>query len=142
MINIDKFKVGDLIVGKINKEVKRIKYITPNYIVVENCKNGNPSFIIKNWLELYSKYEKHKWTDWKKSFIYFTDPFDPFARSIKIAYEFRDNGKRVQVRSGALSATASCNEEEDIFNLGVGVSIAIKRLIIKWLSYRLEAELH
>lgn len=142
MINIDKLKVGDLIVGKINKEVKRIKYITPNYIVAESI-NGNPSIVIKDCLEFYSKYEKHKWTKWEQNVACFTDPFDQSPSNIILAFSYRHNGKRVQVRSGALSAVASCNEEEgDKFDLNIGISIALKRLVIKWLSHRLEAGLH
>ena len=74
--------------------------------------------------------------------LYFNDPFDQCGDCItRIKCEVRSNGKRIQVRSGALSAMASCNEDcGDKFDFDKGIELAGKRLILKWLSNRLEAK--
>lgn len=139
MIDIKKLKVDDVLINKINKDKKRVKYIASNYIIVEDYKNGNPAIIIKDCFTLYTKCKKYIWTDWEEYMVYFNDPFD--NRVIRIKCEVRSNGKRVQVRSGCLSAIASCNEDYgDKFDFDKGVELAGKRLILKWLSNRLEAK--
>lgn len=141
MVDIKKLKVGDILVNKVNDE-KCVKYITPNYIIVEDCKSGNPAIIIKYCYGLYTKRKKYIWTDWEECMLYFNDPFDRCGDCIaRIKCEVRSNGKRIQIRSGALSAMASCNEDcGDKFDFDKGVELAGKRLILKWLSNRLEAE--
>lgn len=142
MVDIKKLKIDDVLINKINKNKKRVKYIASNYIIVENCKNEKPAIIIKDCLTLYTKCKKYIWTDWEECMLYFNDPFDRYCnRVIRIKCKVRSNGKRVQVRSGALSAMASCNEDcGDKFNFDKGAELAGKRLILKWLSNRLEAE--
>lgn len=142
MVDIKKLKIDDVLINKINKNKKRVKYIASNYIIVENCKNEKPEIIIKDCLTLYTKCKKYIWTDWEECMLYFNDPFDRYCnRVIRIKCKVRSNGKRVQVRSGALSAMASCNEDcGDKFNFDKGAELAGKRLILKWLSNRLEAE--
>lgn len=142
MVDIKKLKVGDILVNKVNKDKKRVMYIASNYIIVEDYKNGKPAIIIKDCLTLYTKCKKYIWTDWEECMLYFNDPFDRCGDCItRIKCEVRSNGKRIQVRSGALSAMASCNEDcGDKFNFDKGVELAGKRLILKWLSNRLEAE--
>ena len=142
MIDIKKLKVDDVLINKASKDKKCVKYIASNYIIVEDCKNGKPAIIIKGCYGLYTKQKKYIWTDWEEYMLYFNDPFDRYCnRVIRIKCEARSNGKRVQVRSGALSAMASCNEDcGDKFNFDKGVELAGKRLILKWLSNRLEAE--
>lgn len=142
MIDIKKLKIDDVLINKFNKDKKRVKYIASNYIIVEDCKNGKPAIIIKGCYGLYTKQKKYIWTDWEECMLYFNDPFDRCGDCItRIKCGVRSNGKRVQVRSGALSAMASCNEDcGDKFNFDKGVEIAGKRLILKWLSNRLEAE--
>ena len=142
MVDIKKLKIDDVLINKINKDKKRVKYIASNYIIVEDCKNGNPAIMLKECFTLYTKQKKYIWTDWEECIFYFNDPFDRFCdRAIRIKCEVRSNGKRIQVRSGALSAMASCNENcGDKFDFDKGVEIAGKRLILKWLSNRLEAE--
>ena len=142
MIDIKKLKVDDVLINKVSKDKKCVKYITPNYIIAEDCKNGKPVIIIKYCYGLYTKRNKYIWTDWEECMLYFNDPFDRYDDCImKIKCEVRSNGKRVQVRSGALSAIASCNEEcGDEFDFDKGLELAGKRLILKWLSHRLEAE--
>lgn len=140
MIDIKKLKVDDVLIKKINGDKKRVKYIASNYIIVEDCKNGNPAIIIKDCFTLYTKCKKYIWTDWEEHILYFNDPFC-CSHVIRIKCGVRSNGKRIQVRSGALSAMASCNEDYgDKFDFDKGVELAGKRLILKWLSYTLEAQ--
>ena len=146
MVDVKRLEINDVIIDKVNKIRKRVKYIASNYIIAEDCKNGHPSIIVKDRLELlYTKRKKYVWTDWKKADIYFNDPFnkdDIFELEIHIECEVRSNGKRVQVRSGALSAMASCNEDcGDKFDFDKGMNIAARRFVLKWLSNRLEAQL-
>lgn len=142
MVDINKLKVGDVLVNKASKDKKYVKYIASNYIIVEDCKNGKPAIIIKGCYGLYTKQKKYIWTDWEECMLYFNDPFDRCGDCVtRIKCRVRSNGKRIQVRSGALSAMASCNEDcGDKFNFDKGVELAGKRLILKWLSNRLEAE--
>ena len=142
MIDIKKLKIDDVLVNKASKDKKYVKYIASNYIIVEDCKNGKPAIIIKGCYGLYTKQKKYIWTDWEECMLYFNDPFDRCGDCVtRIKCRVRSNGKRIQVRSGALSAMASCNEDcGDKFNFDKGVELAGKRLILKWLSNRLEAE--
>ncbi len=142
MVDINKLKIDDVLINKFYKDKKRVKYIASNYIIVEDCKNGNPAIIIKDCFTLYTKCKKYIWTDWEECMLYFNDPFDRCGDcTTRIKCEVRSNGKRIQVRSGALSAMASCNEDcGDKFDFDKGVELAGKRLILKWLSSRLEAK--
>ncbi len=91
---------------------------------------------------IYDKYiakKKLKWSDWKVRYFYYTDPF--YGEKRKLKFEYRCNGKRVQVRSGALSAMASCNDEAgDKFDFKFGLGLAMKRLIIKKIASEVESK--
>ena len=83
--------------------------------------------------------KKPKWSVWKIAYYYYVDPFSKSKKDLK--FEYRHNGKRVQVRSGALSAMASCNEEEgDKFDLGFGLRLAAKRLVVKKIASEVESK--
>lgn len=80
-----------------------------------------------------------KWSVWKIAYYYYVDPFSKSKKYLK--FEYRHNGKRVQVRSGALSAMASCNEEEgDKFDLQFGLNLAAKRLVVKKIASEVESK--
>ena len=82
---------------------------------------------------------KPKWSVWEIAYYYYVDPFSKSKKDLK--FEYRHNGKRVQVRSGALSAMASCNEEEgDKFDLEFGLRLAAKRLIVKKIASEVESK--
>lgn len=83
--------------------------------------------------------KKPKWSVWKIAYYYYVDPFSKSKKDLK--FEYRHNGKRVQVRSGALSAMASCNEEEgDKFDLQFGLNLAAKRLVVKKIASEVESK--
>lgn len=80
-----------------------------------------------------------KWSVWKVAYYHYVDPFSKSKKDLK--FEYRHNGKRVQVRSGALSAMASCNEEEgDKFDLEFGLRLAAKRLVVKKIASEVESK--
>lgn len=83
--------------------------------------------------------KKPKWSDWKVRYFYYTDPF--YGEKRRLKFEYRCNGKRVQVRSGVLSAMASCNDEAgDKFDFKFGLGLAMKRLIIKKIASEVESK--
>lgn len=83
--------------------------------------------------------KKPKWSVWKIAYYHYVDPFSKSKKDLK--FEYRHNGKRVQVRSGALSAMASCNEEEgDKFDLKFGLRLAAKRLVVKKIASEVESK--
>lgn len=55
-----------------------------------------------------------------------------------IKYQYRNNGKRIQVRSGALKAGSSCYDEDE-FSLSSGLELAEKRLIVKYLDNQVKS---
>lgn len=59
---------------------------------------------------------------------------------VGLNYEIRNNGKRVQVRSGSTKAFASCDETKgDKFDYKFGKNLALNRLIIKRIAEGLES---
>ena len=87
------------------------------------------------FLKYFEMVEKRVWTDWKTERIGFHDINDNLV-SIKIRY--RNNGKKVQVRSGAFKAESSCCED-DIFDFEKGLILAINRLIVKYLDNQVKS---
>ena len=78
-----------------------------------------------------SKHKKHKsWSEWKETRISF---YDLNNRLILRPVRYRDNGKKVQVRSGCIKAESSCYKT-DIFDFDKGFDLAVKRLIVKYLG--------
>lgn len=55
-----------------------------------------------------------------------------------IKYQYRDNGKRVQVRSGALKAGSSCYDKDE-FSLSSGLGLAEMRLVVKYLDNQVKS---
>ena len=142
MLNIKDLKVGDKIKLIDDDAILTIRYIDSDdrYIVVV-FENGGPYIIKDTSLKDYEKYKEHKilkWTEWQKEANIYKDPFD-YTQHV-ISYEIRNNGKRVQVRSGATKAFASCDETKgDEFDYKFGKDLALKRLIVKRISEEVEA---
>lgn len=88
----------------------------------------------------YDEYEKYferveipikrEWSDWNSGQIEFFD-LNNMLRSITVRY--RNNGKKVQARSGAYKSESTCYKT-DIFNFDKGFELAVKRLIVKYLD--------
>ena len=93
----------------------------------------------------YDEYEKYfervevpfkkAWSDWESKQLGFYDLNDTVKH---ITVRFRDNGKKVQVRSGAYKSESTCNKE-DVFDFDKGFELAVKRLIVKYLDGQVKA---
>lgn len=98
------------------------------------------TFLVSDDIKVEKKnLKKPKWSVWKVAYYHYVDPFSKSKKDLK--FEYRHNGKRVQVRSGALSAMASCNEEEgDKFDLEFGLRLSAKRLVVKKIASEVESK--
>ena len=94
----------------------------------------------------YDEYEKYfekvetpvkrTWSDW--SLAHELTFMDIKGDEKIIKYQYRDNGKRVQVRSGALKADSSCYDEDE-FSLSSGLELAEMRLVVKYLNNQVKS---
>lgn len=94
----------------------------------------------------YDEYEKYfekvetpvkkPWSEWSLHF----EMICPDIRGGKktINYQSRTNGKKVQVRSGAFKAEATCCKD-DVFDLEKGLALAKSRLIVKYLDNQVKS---
>lgn len=107
--------------------------------IPEELKSVGEYWSIKRIYDKYIAKKKLKWSAWKARYFYYTDPF--YGEKRRLKFEYRCNGKRVQVRSGVLSAMASCNDEAgDKFDFKFGLGLAMKRLIIKKIASEVESK--
>lgn len=82
---------------------------------------------------------KQVWSKWEDRTRVYIDPFN--GERIRFCYQIRNDGKRVQVRHGALKARSSCNfAAGDEFNLNIGEEIALNRLIVKIIQSKMESK--
>lgn len=105
----------------------------------------------------YDEYEKYfepvkekvkrEWSEWKSCFYDFD--FDYRAYGLKIIDSifgdlwYRDNGKRIQIKTTmgdeTISASATCCDNDE-FDFETGLELAIKRLLPKILAYIAECD--
>ena len=94
----------------------------------------------------YDEYEKYfekveiptkrTWSKWD---LPFEMTFSDIRGSKKtINYQSRTNGKKVQVRSGAFKAEATCCKD-DVFDFEKGLALAKSRLIVKYLDNQVKS---
>lgn len=94
----------------------------------------------------YDEYEKYfekvetpakrTWSKWNLTYELTFIDIKGDEKTIK--YQYRNNGKRIQVRSGALKAGSSCYDEDE-FSLSSGLELAEKRLIVKYLDNQVKS---
>ena len=94
----------------------------------------------------YDEYEKYfekvetpvkkPWSDWSLAHELTFIDIKGDEKSIK--YQYRDNGKRVQIRSDALKACSSCYDEDE-FSLSSGLELAEMRLVVKYLDNQVKS---
>lgn len=94
----------------------------------------------------YDEYEKYfekveepvkrNWSKW--SLAHELTFIDIKGDEKTIKYQYRDNGKRVQVRSGVLKAGSSCYDEDE-FSLSSGLELAEMRLVVKYLDNQVKS---
>lgn len=73
---------------------------------------------------------KRTWSKWHSTEIRFTDINGKEKAGL---CDYRDNGKKIQLRSGVFKAETTCYKD-DTFDLNKGLNLAKKRLIVKYLD--------
>ena len=75
------------------------------------------------FLKYFENVEERIWSNWGEARIAFYDMND---EKIGITLRYRNNGKKVQVRSGTLKAESAC-QSTDTFDFNKGFELATKR---------------
>lgn len=89
----------------------------------------------KKYFEKVEEPIKREWSDWENKRLSFYDLNDKMRN---ITVQCRENGKKVQVRSGAYKTESTCCQE-DTFDFNKGLELAAKRLIVKYLDGQCKA---
>ena len=87
------------------------------------------------FLKYFEKVEERIWTKWEEVRIGFHDMND---KMVSVVLRHRNNGKKVQVKCGALKSESSCHSE-DTFDFDKGFELATKRLIVKYLDEQVKS---
>lgn len=87
------------------------------------------------FLKYFEKVEERIWTKWEDVRIGFHDMND---KMVSVVLRHRNNGKKVQVKCGALKSESSCHSE-DVFDFDKGFELATKRLIVKYLDNQVKS---
>lgn len=82
--------------------------------------------------------EVHKWSEWRKKNG--GNYFNSDGRFYAFVYEYRTDGKKIQVRSGKYKAEACCHKD-DTYNEEIGLFLASNRLFIKILQDMVNSEI-
>ena len=91
----------------------------------------------QKYFELVEEPKKRKWTKWefKNSERVYESPIT--HKHTPFFYEYRHNGKQVQVRKVGIKAEATCAKKDE-FNLETGLKLAEYRLLIKYFARDVE----
>ena len=85
----------------------------------------------EKYFEKVETHVKRTWSNWSDYHI--LNLTDLLGAPKKLSWQYRYNGKKVQVRSGAFKAETTCYKN-DTFDLNKGLNLAKKRLIVKYLD--------
>ena len=110
-----------------------------NGVISFKCNYGTGCMSYDEFERYFEKVEtpvKKTWSDW--SLAHELIFIDIRGNEKTIKYQYRDNGKRVQVRSGALKAGSSCYDEDE-FSLSSGLELAEMRLVVKYLDNQVKS---
>ena len=134
---------GDKI--KLIKEMGAFKNVGEIWEVTEIAEGGVISFRFGGYhlgcmsydefLKYFEKVEERIWTKWEEVRIGFLDMND---KMVSVVLRHRNNGKKVQVKCGALKSESSCHSE-DVFDFDKGFELATKRLIVKYLDNQVKS---
>ena len=137
MIKGDKIKlIREMGVFKNVGEICEVGDITKGGVI--SCRFGGyhlGCMSYDEFLKYFEQVEERVWSNWEETRVTFYDMND---KKTGITIRFRNNGKKVQVRSGALKAESSCHSE-DRFDLDKGFELATKRLIVKYLDNQVKS---
>lgn len=91
----------------------------------------------QKYFELIEEPKKRKWTKWEFKNVgrLYESPLS--HQTFTFFYEYRHNGKTVQVRQLGIKAEATCAKEDE-FNLETGLKLAEYRLLIKYFARDVE----
>lgn len=133
---------GDKI--KLKKRIGTFGHIGAICTVIDVSEDGIISFRYKNKYEGFISKDVfmdyfttfRRWTKWAngKNGTYLIENGEP------LSYQYRYNGKRVQIKHGVFKAEACCHKDDE-FDLLVGLSIAMRRLIIKILTNQIKQQI-
>lgn len=94
----------------------------------------------------YDEYEKYfekveepvkrTWSEWSDYHILHLTDLLGIPRNLN--WQYRYNGKKIQVRSGAFKVETTCYKD-DTFDLSKGLNLAKKRLIVKYLDNQVKS---
>ena len=94
----------------------------------------------------YDEYEKYfekvetpvkrTWSEWSDYHILYLTDLLGIPRNL--SWQYRYNGKKIQVRSGAFKVETTCYKD-DTFDLSKGLNLAKKRLIVKYLDNQVKS---
>lgn len=84
----------------------------------------------QKYFELVKMAPKRAWTKWQEEFMYL---HNIFGTKFLARFEYRHNGKKVQVRFHNIKAESTCSKYDE-FNLETGLDLAKKRLMVKFLK--------
>ena len=87
------------------------------------------------FLKYFEKVEERIWTKWEEVRIGFHDMND---KMVSVVLRHRNNGKKVQVKCGALKSESSCHSEVT-FDFDKGFELATKRLIVKYIDNQVKS---
>lgn len=135
---------GDKI--KLKKKIGTFGHIGAICTVIDVSEDGIISFRYKNKYEgcisedVRAEYfdEVHKWSEWRKKNG--GNYFNSDGRFYAFVYEYRTDGKKIQVRSGKYKAEACCHKD-DTYNEEIGLFLASNRLFIKILQDMVNSEI-
>ena len=125
-MNIENIRVGGTYKYKELCELLGVKCETATNKRVE---------LYEEFQRYFEQVEERVWSNWKETRVAFYDMND---KKTGITIRFRNNGKKVQVRSGALKAESSCHSK-DRFDFDKGFELATKRLVVKYLDNQVKS---
>lgn len=82
------------------------------------------------YFEMMEEKPKRIWTEWKRGDV---EVYNPFNTLITVGVRYRHNGKKVQIKAGAIKAESTCSKYDE-FDFEKGFKLAIARFRVKYLS--------
>lgn len=91
------------------------------------------------YFEMVEEKPKRVWSEWERYSITFNNIRNV---PIRVEVEYRENGKKVQVRANGIKGESTCSKCDE-FDIAKGLDLAVKRFIVKYLrdSLRIYAKM-
>ena len=88
----------------------------------------------QKYFELVKEESKRRWSEWKRADMSF---YNFFNTKITVGIEYRENGKKVQVKAHGVKGESTCSKYDE-FDVTKGFELAKKRFMIKYLTKSLK----